>query len=553
MKILAIDINFKSVQFCVLEVKKRKKKILDLVEISFQGHSIQEVLKQFFSTRNQSFDRILVGVGHKNILFQKNEYPFSDKSKIEMALLGEYEDNFPIEIEDYVLEAKKFGKIGRNHQVYSGILLQKYVDELNEFFSEMKLIPSEYLMPGQALAFLCMEDHLTQAQPNKVVFQIHIGHQQSNISILKVPSEKAKSLSDKVYSSSLLEMRNVNRGTKELNYWLDKEKAMTETEIEEWMATTAEIRNDQSSVPQPGDAASDGIKQALRPLLVEVYQTIQAFMSKHDQRIDYILLSGALTNLKGFIPFLTKELRAEVIPWNPLESFVQSEVSLGSREAYKYVSVAAIASRYGATSSFPWLNFRRSQQASSKMLTSSFSRFGVSPLKEASYFLLFLIPLLYLFSFLSSSNLMEKTSQIQGDIKKELYAYKAESELSKSELVKVSEDPGRAQETIEKIRQALKKKNLEGVGMIAPARLDLLSEVSQSLPAKAKLLQFKVFEEGEKGAKIESLLELNSSLSLSELQTKISAKLNQYQYTDIQVKGEGKKFSLTALKKANQG
>jgi Tfp pilus assembly PilM family ATPase len=490
---LGIDIGFHSIKIAELSFMGKEASVLGLFEIDISPEdSVEAKLLEFFQSQVVKPERVAVGLGPIPILFRRTMLPFGDRKKAELAIRNEFEDSLPFALDNYVLEFHSLGKTGRSHIFQAALCQQQHIDKLNTYFqSGLSLPANHFLLDNEALGRLALWQHPAATEQVPETFCVcDIGFRSTKIALIKQVPQASVGKKWKELGQNVLEYRSLNKGLQELFDWMQIHKKISHEDLEQWLKHRARILSPGETAPDSlSNETSDEIKTALKPLLVEIYQTLQSFKSKQNIHPERILLTGSLTLLPGFKEFLASELRLEVENWEIFRNLKIAPTMATSEKNAQFALAIALAHRYNPAISVPTLNFKRSSLANKKIVT-GFMQQVFSPAHRP-----FWIGAAASFAFLFVYNALNMffASQEKTTLKKQLIE---ELRLAEPMLAKRAlgfyHDPDRTREIFDQE----KNKVLRQYSQNQEARLNILLALSQDLPAGVTVEDLEIREGG---------------------------------------------------------
>lgn len=549
---IGIDIGNTKIKIAEISVAKTRQ-VVGLYEIDRKADlSISELIKDFFSVNSIQGERIAVGIGATPVVIRQNSYSFSNAKEIKAAIRSDLEDSLPFELDDYLIDEQMLWKRGKQREYIVGLCPHERVDELNLTFEAAGVIPNAYLLDTQALAHLALDQCLPAGLEGVIYSTVDIGFSSTKISVLRGAMPGGMKRKDlKAPNPEILELRVINRGLKDLAKWISVKEGISVEESLEWIRHRAEILSqaDSTDATATMKEISDNIKTALRPLLVEIYQTFQSIKGSQDALPSHVYLSGPLTMLKGFVPFVAHELRVECEVWNLFDGYDLSELpAVNDEKLTSFGCALALAHRYSTHSLNGWLNFRRSSQAQKALISNSIKDLFNQETKSGWICVASVLGFALIYSNVGS-----------------YFAQKERTELSKGVAMQFRRmDPalstaGSRNATDLEKSQALfdreyksRQHELRGSNLRLPS--DILLDLSESVPSGYRVVDFVVDKAHGEGTFRASLEPLSTSetVDLKTLHAKLDQSLSSKGYTRVKLDNAGgKRILLKALWKGD--
>jgi Tfp pilus assembly PilM family ATPase len=550
---IGIDIGTTKIKIAEISVGKLRE-VVGLYEIERKADlSISDLIKDFFSVNSIQGERIAVGIGATPVMIRQNSYAFSNIREIKSAIRSDLEDTLPFELDDYLIDEQLLWKRGKMRHYIVGLCPTDRADELNATFDAAGVIPNSYLLDTQALAHLALDQCLPAGLSGEIYAVIDIGFSSTKVAVLRGATPGGMKRKDtKAPNPEILELRVLNRGLKDLAKWISQKESISTEEALEWIRHRAEIINSDGSDDTTATMkeVSDHIKTALRPLLVEVYQTFQSVKGTEDALPSQVYLSGPMTLLKGFVPFVSHELRVESDVWDLFQGYNLSSLpAVNDEKLNSFGCALALAHRYSTLSNNGWLNFRRSSQAQKALITKGLKSLFNEETKSGwlTIAAVFAFALVYsgLGSWLAQKERTELSKGVAAEFRRMDPGLSTAGSRSATDLEKST--------TLFEREQKARQKQLRSSSTRMPT--DILLDLSDSVPTGYRVSDFVVDKNRSDGtfrASIEPL-ENTADVSLKDLKNLVEQKLNPKGYHRITLeKSGGKKLLLRALWKGEE-
>lgn len=536
---IGIDIGSRSIKIAEVDIEGNTRTVVGLTRIPYSDVAqIAGLLKDFFASAQSPGERVAVGLGATPIILRHFQFPFGDRLKVQAAIHGEFEDQLPFEIADQVLDFKLVHKKGRAHEFLAGLCPNEGVARIQNFFEAAGLTLHSLLVDSEALGQLALDQNLPAARNTVPYVVCDIGNSSTKLAIVQGsrPQTFDKKAKADPFGAQILEMRVFNRGARDVVEGLQDLRKIDVNEAESWLYHRAEIK--EGAAPETDssltDDLSDDLKNALKPILVEIYQTLQAFKNKSGSNLSTLYITGGLTRLKGLRNFLSQELRLPVNPWPLFLGFRTDSIPMGPDQEREFAAALALAHRYSSSKPQGWLNFRRSSQGSKKIITNFINEFKDPILKPAFLGLGAAALCTYIYFFATGFFQSRQEQYVERELVAEFR--RLNRELGKSAEVFVKELP-RAQSFFEREKTKLSKSRARS--QTARAQSDVLLDLSQSIPASVSVKDL-------------SVSQANGTLSLQsriEVRTTPGARWQEELKSILESKG----YSNVSMLKSSQG
>jgi hypothetical protein len=390
---------------------------------------------------------------------------------------------------------------------------------MNRVFESIDVMPSDFLIPSEALGKLGLTLLSNEFSPGSVVCFCDIGFDVTQVSVVEFPKDVGSKFKASAYTNSMIDFRHISRGSKDIYDREGNRLALSVREFEEWLATKVNF-----------NVSSDDIKNAVRPLLVELYQVTQAAMSKSGRKVEHFVLTGAMSQCGGFREFFETELRTPSLVWDPFQTIDISKSPVGPDTSARFVVPLALSLRHGAFKALPWLNFRRSSKRK-QVITAAIEQISQPEFRAQVFPLVFMSIAIFIISMVTSMMM---------DTRLEKQAQRTQSSLARSKaplgskIETLLDDPDDVTEKFEEFK-VKRFAQLPGKSSGTPVLEDLV-KVSQSIPVNTRIGEFKLIA-GDKGKNIQATLvtDKDPAFNPEEFQNVLKTK----GYTDVVVEGQG--------------
>jgi Tfp pilus assembly PilM family ATPase len=354
MKCVGIHLDSRKVLIAEVEDPSNKPSLSNLIEMDrHENDQISDVIKNAFLKLSSKPDRVFASIGNTPLVIRNFSFPFKDRTRVQAAIQAEFEDTLPIEIDNYIIEYQQIGKEKNLYTFLGALIARNPVEDINKAFEKLDVLPSDFLVPGQALGRMGLNFLAKETKPLTTVCFCDIGFETTQISIVQFPAA-SKILKASLYANSLIEFRHLTRGSKDIYERELAQKSVSVREFENWLTKEVSFSGESPEL--------DNLKNSIRPLFVELYQVTQAAASRSGKRIEQFILTGPLSHSTGFRELFEHELRTPTIIWDPYTNFMTSKVTLDAYQRSHFILPLALSLRHGFFRSLPWLNFRRSSK-----------------------------------------------------------------------------------------------------------------------------------------------------------------------------------------------
>ena len=496
---LGIDIGSFSIKIAEIEISSRSRELVGLYEIPrTEGDDAGLLLKDFIAKSEIKAERVAFGMGKAPVFVKKMELPFSDRKRLEPSVKAELEDSLPFEIADHVLDIKALGKRGRIFRYLVGICPKTSIEFFNKASDESGLVANGFHIDAEALGQLAVHQSLPAARDNVAYAVCDIGHDSTKVAILRgfLADPQDRKSKGSTEPGEIAELRTIGHGSNDLVNWIVDRKKLGLEEARQWLLHRAAIKTESSDSTQGAlsDEMSDEIKVALRPIVVELYQTIQSFKGKSGgQSLEALYLTGGMSDISGLREFLSEELRLPVHRWPIFLGFSTERMPLSPEKERCFAVATSLAFRFAIRKPVGWLNFRRSVQANKKILTTTLQQFLVPELRPILIGIAASMTFAFVYSATSSYFIDLESKQLAKEVAGEFRRLDGQKYAGKS-TDKFSQDSKRSRELFEgerKTRNSVKRSETAN-NSGNKARSEIMLDVSQIVPETSMLKELTV-------------------------------------------------------------
>jgi Tfp pilus assembly PilM family ATPase len=554
---LGIDIGNHSIKLAEIEYNSKSRELVGLYEIPrAPNDNVVQLITDFMSKSQIKAERIAVGMGQAAIYAKKLSLPVSKPKDYIPAVTSELEDTLPFDFtNDCILDIQKEGKSGNLTQFLVGVSPKEFVEKLAAICEQAAIVPNAFLIDSQALGEMALHQGLPAAHEDTSFAVVDFGSESTKMSILmgyeKDPHDR--NMKESSTPGFVADFRAIPFGSKELIRWIGEQKSISEDDAKQWLIHRAEIKME-AGAESVVDNLSEELKVALRPVVVEMYQAIQAFKGVYASQPSALYLTGGMSEIKGFKEFLADELRLPVYSWPIFLGYQTEKVPLTPEKEQSFAVALSLAHRFVLGKRSSYLNFRRSQGARSKLLTSTFETLIRPEYKwqwlSAICFFAFLIT----YSMVATYYLeIEKTSLIKS---------------AADEYRRFDKDAGKAADKFaesvtdisKKFEQKKKQKTSEIANrtktMVGVPKSQLLLDLSRALTPSVKLISFTSNGPGSPDAQFEAIVDMPLTATESEINrlvSQIEKPLKERGYTlSLDKSPDFKKLTIKASIKGDQ-
>lgn len=347
MKIVGIDIGTHSVHIVELLPQSRGFQIL-----SSKSHSIRpkpnptdvdlevlEFLRGAIATHNPADTQYIVGLKQNQVAIRHKVFPYTEKIKISKTLPYELEDDLPFAVENALIDFKSILHRGHEAEVLACATLSSTVEKIVSFFKDVGIEIKILCPEGLALANLIenydgpipseppiSSDLEGPSQKRHLDILLHIGHTHTLVSAFDNKRQVAartlmwggKNIADAI----------------SLKYQLPFADAQREMEMKAFILSSKQQASFEAKV------FSDTISASIKEMVRDLQLSLLEMKAELNAEVESILISGPVSQIQGFGPFLTQSLE---IPSNRVKLWERfSSLAHDKNEAHELSQVIAL-------------------------------------------------------------------------------------------------------------------------------------------------------------------------------------------------------------------
>ena len=190
MNSVGIHVDSRKIRIIEVNISAKKVTLLNAFEMDRGGDdALSLVLSNYFNTTSPKPDRVVASVGNTPVVTKIFPLPFRDRSKVQQAILGEFEDSLPVEIENFVLEFQPLAKKDGMHEFIGALISREPLEDMNQVFERIDVLPSDFLIPSEALGRLGIGQLAIDFAPGTVVCFCDIGFDSSQVAVVQYPKQ----------------------------------------------------------------------------------------------------------------------------------------------------------------------------------------------------------------------------------------------------------------------------------------------------------------------------------------------------------------------------
>jgi Tfp pilus assembly PilM family ATPase len=548
---LGIDLGSRTLKAVEIEFNSKTRRIVGLYESPFpEDGNLTNALQAFFVTHGLKGERVALGLGPIPVLLKRFQFPFGDKKRVNPAVQSEFEDQFPFDLSEHLLDVRAFGKKGRSHQFIAGLCPSLELEGLQAAIDKSGVSISSLTPDVEALGQLALHQQLPASLAPRPYAVCDLGFNTTKIAILQGsrPEGLQKKAPPAPVDGDILELRLIGRGSSEVVAWVQETQKIGFQDALNWLTHRAEIKPpaDGEGEASLSDEISDEVKLALRPLVVDLYQTLQSFHSKHKADVGTLYLTGGISQLRGLSDFLSRELRCQVMAWNSFQGFKTELLPVSEDPSRRFAVALALAHRFIDPKPRGWLNFRRSNLAKKKLLSNFFQDLFQPQLRPVLAGLGIALAVSVSYGLLSAVLGSREGGNVQTELAAEFR--RLNPELGKKAKNFVT-DPVRARELfVKEQRTKLAQAKTDQEERHFRSRSEVLLDVSDAMPSSGVLKEIAVEERGDEELSIVFRIDMAkaSAEAVARARRSIVDSLKSKNYFDPRVESDPSGTGLVA-------
>jgi general secretion pathway protein L len=286
-------------------------------------------------------DLVVCGVPGAQVLTRLLHLPFTDRRKIESVVPFEVEEQIPFDLDEVVLDHQVVaGRDGASDVLVAAMRKPEFA-RLLEAIKAQGIDPK--VMCLDTLPFLYLGQQVLSQEPGPYAI-VDLGHVHTSVSVLA--------------GGGLQYVRTLSHGGLALTEAIAREFRLEPAEAEEVKHRHggSGVGGEERLGPE-GARVAVAVETALRPLVLALRQTLQAFTAQRQLRVERVFLCGGTSRLLGIDSFLSAHLGVEVKPLlslqGPLASFSGPTVAADILPKALALALRAVAAGRG-----PQMNLR---------------------------------------------------------------------------------------------------------------------------------------------------------------------------------------------------
>jgi Tfp pilus assembly PilM family ATPase len=531
---LGIDIGSISIKVAEIETTTKGQEIIGLYEIvKTQDQTEAELLQNFLATTHVPTSRVQIGIGQCNSIVRKMQFPFKDAKRVRLAVQSELEDQLPFPLDNFVVDFRLNRRVGRMFEFIVGVCPMEQVEKINAMTTASGFQPAALLDDTQALAEFALAQKLPASDMDQPYAICDVGLRHSRIAIVKgrnaMTLYKEKGIDP--FPAEIIELRKLERGSLEWVQYISDRRKVTLEEAKSWLIHRAEIQTSANDLQSIKQDLSDDVKSALRPWVVELYQTFQACRVAHGMIPTTLYLTGGMIDIAGMKEFLSHELRLGVSTWPIAIGFGTERYQPSESDNRGFASALALAASVCKKERGSWLNFKRSTNPNQKFLTETLLKL-LNPINRRPVtFIASMLVGLWIYAGISQSLLAKRMDDSRDLLLAEIRKHDgglANTAKSSGTLLSRSE----TRSLVGKIIQARTRQENKGPAPVGRAASEVLLDLSAVLPKGGLLRTLKIKDQMTATSVVAQIVGVTDQTESNRVTQALTAK----GYSDIQAK-----------------
>jgi Tfp pilus assembly PilM family ATPase len=536
-RVLGIDLGRHSIKIAELELSSKTPQILGLYEVCpREDQDEAAALREFFAQSNIRAERIAININSASTLTKRFDFPFHDKKKVQMAVEGEWMDLLPFELDGYTVETRHMGRKGRTHFYLSGLCSTADILKVNDLCVSACIKPNAILLDAEALAQLALRQHLPRSQSVDSYVVVDFGYDITKLAIIRgsyALKGKPKAPDLSFIEPEILELRHIDKGSREWIQWIANRRRVSTEEALQWLIHRAEIQPKSENEDSIREDLSDDIKSALRPVVVEIYQTLQSSKVRTGHYAELLFVTGSMSEIRGLKEFLEHELGLKVEAWPLFLGFNAMEAVRSPSNEKSFATALSLAHSF-ASSRSSLLNFRRNTQQKTRFLTETFNQLLSPQLKPAFAVLGVVFAFVWIYSIGGAFFIEAQQRAVEKDLSGEFR--RLDNTLGERARNFVN-DPTRARQLFEKLKKQKLANAVPEIETGPHPQVAILDDFSVAAPNGIKVAMIET-QKAQNGILIEAEITHNKEEdreSISQNVDNYVKNLQRANYVDVQV------------------
>lgn len=369
-KILGIDLGTYSVKVAELSAGFRQSQLTGLYERellpAIEGETpltrAARTVAELIADEKLEAEMFATSLGGDTTL-RLLSMPFSDPKKIEQVLGYELESQILGELEglvyDSVVSTTRVGEAGTSSTNVIAVAAQK--ESVRAHVEALSAIGAEPRVVGcAALSYAALRGHASSDTGAGAGAQTHaildFGHRHTNVCVVR--------------DATVLFARSIPRGGEDVTFAIAEQFRMSPEDAVMAKHKQAFLAAPGSAFASPAHQRADAVvREALRPLMRELKQTLAAYRAAGEAEPDRVFVTGGASRLQGFVEHVEAELgvpaaRLSLVADDPfLDPAMAEQAKSGGPLASLELPAQALGLALAAAAPVPQVNLRKNDLA----------------------------------------------------------------------------------------------------------------------------------------------------------------------------------------------
>ena len=485
MKCIGIDIGSFSVKVSIVETQGKELHLLDFLEFELATGPtsdnrvlIVDILRQISEKYDPAIHRYTFCLPQSQVSSRQKIFPFKERSKVLKTIPFELEDDIPFDLEESVFDAKFVRFLGSSSEVIASATPKKNVLAILELASSVGIDPD--IVSSQGVAIANLVEDFNSVAPTETATAINEDSEDEGQTL---PPAQAHALVSIGHSSTLVSiyrnfrlvsLRTIDWGGADISaaiakrYRIPIEEALKELQSKAFVLTSPEGASKDQIL------FSDTIAGSFTPFLRDLKLFLLDAQNEFELKIGHISTTGGTSQVRNLAAFMTQKLGFATDTFDIFDRFPITHMELTPQVRSSSGIALALAIEGIKRPVNPATNFRKNDlEKQSQTLLLFWSEWG-----HAVRMAMIATLLLYCYAFTKSFLAEQALTESAGTLKRQARKMGLRGSQARPRGIKKYLKQQKSQV---KNRAALKEMTTVN------SALDLLSELSRTIPAKRKL------------------------------------------------------------------
>ncbi|MCX7977806.1 MAG: pilus assembly protein PilM, partial [Bdellovibrionaceae bacterium] len=277
-----------------------------------QELEVIEFLRQLTSYHAGQKVRYVMGLRQDRVVVRNRLFPFSDRLKIQKALLHELEDEIPFTSEQAIFDARLIRGTLNGMEVLACAASAEHVGSalklMRDGGAELDILTMEgvgqgnleesWWTPIARVAQSPTTEQNTEMPRRQVRLLAHLGHSRTLVAVLD--------------QDRMIGVRSLPWGARQIAAVIEKKYSLPPADARREMEAKAFLLTTRQQVSAEARVFSDLIAHALKPLVHDLRMTLLELRTDHQADILGLHVSGGPSAIQGLCPWLTQQLEIPV-------------------------------------------------------------------------------------------------------------------------------------------------------------------------------------------------------------------------------------------------